>query len=210
MSNDNQSERIDDDDDDDDGMKFDFDALQKRIDKQTNQYYDFFLKDDETTSEASQLEKKQSLRNVYIIVFNQEEDEEGGGGIHTIEYPKGQNTILAFESQEECQRFAQMLKDMQFFDPIVEEIGYPELESYVVGTMGVPVKVVYEGQDLTPPPDQVDELTINPNTPRQRKELDSIWNTSNDDDNDDSSDILSDSSTLNDETFDDNDMDSWQ
>jgi len=55
---------------------------------------------------------------VYIILFHGGEEQEG---IHSIEYPKGSgsNMILAFESERACEKFADLLKLQDFFDPAV-------------------------------------------------------------------------------------------
>lgn len=96
--------------DDDNGKELNMRELQERIDKQTNQYYELFLSDDNDGPRPEV---------VNIIVFNPDQEEEQG--VHTVEFPKGSgnNIILAFECEKECIRFSQMLKDMLFYDPVV-------------------------------------------------------------------------------------------
>lgn len=59
--------------------------------------------------------------DVHIILFCPDTDNEG---VHTIEFPKGSgnNVILAFESQTECNTFASALKEQNFFDPAVSTL----------------------------------------------------------------------------------------
>lgn len=55
---------------------------------------------------------------VHIILFNVGTNREGA---HTIEFPKnsGNNVILGFEDESECSRFGELLKEQEFFDPVV-------------------------------------------------------------------------------------------
>jgi hypothetical protein len=55
---------------------------------------------------------------VHVVLFNPETAQQGA---HTIEFPKGSgnNVILAFESSAACHKFAQLLKQQHFFDPMV-------------------------------------------------------------------------------------------
>ena len=53
-----------------------------------------------------------------MILFNVGTNREGA---HTIEFPKGSgnNVLLAFENEVECEDFIEALKDQDFFDPVV-------------------------------------------------------------------------------------------
>ncbi len=55
---------------------------------------------------------------VHIILFNVGTNREGA---HTIEFPKnsGNNVLLAFEEEAECDQFTIELKEQEFFDPVV-------------------------------------------------------------------------------------------
>ena len=88
---------------------FDMDELRQRIADEKNPYRKLFEMDDATHTRPE---------DVHIILFKPDTEEEG---VHTIEYPKGSgtNVILAFESKEECTRFAATLKAQHFFDPSV-------------------------------------------------------------------------------------------
>ena len=63
-------------------------------------------------------EDEMKPEEVHIILFNPNTNKEG---VHTIEFPKdsGNNIILAFESQVECEQFSMNLKEQHFFDPVV-------------------------------------------------------------------------------------------
>lgn len=140
---------------------FDMNELQKRMDQQMTQYYDLFMEEEESDSAVRP-------EFVYIIVFNPGEQQ----GVHTIEFPKnsGNNVILAFESDDECIDFAQMLKNMQFFHPIPQMANLNELEVFCQG-IGVPVKVIPRGKSLRPPADNVEELDMNPYLHRDQQRL---------------------------------------
>mmetsp|Transcript_2518 Transcript_2518/g.4003 ORF Transcript_2518/g.4003 Transcript_2518/m.4003 type:complete len:148 (+) Transcript_2518:499-942(+) len=91
---------------------FDMEELRHRIAEESNPYQDLFK-----TKEWDQRAKPDFVN---IILFKPDTAEEG---VHTVEYPKGSgsNVILAFESMEECDAFAAMLKAQQFFDPAVRD-----------------------------------------------------------------------------------------
>ena len=133
---------------------FDMSQLQSRIEQQQNRYHDFILS-------ANEMEHRPE--NVHIIVFNPETDEQG---VHTIEFPQesGLNIILAFESQDDCETFATMLKDegsRHFQNAVSAEAPLEELEDFCEST-DMQVKVVPRGKDLRPPSDNVDELSFDP------------------------------------------------
>ena len=168
-------------DDMDESSLFDMDELRARMDQQMNQYYDLLLN-----------EHAHEVRPdyVYIVVFNP--DNEAEQGVHTIEFPKGskQNILLAFESDDECIEFAEMLKNMQFYNPNPQMANLCELTAFCQG-LGVPVKVVPRGKGLRPPADNVKELGMNPNLQQDKEKLNRAFKTSNDEKVDASDDLNS-------------------
>jgi len=66
----------------------------------------------------------QRPENVFIILFYPDTPDEGA---HTIEFPKGSgnNLLLAFECEMECNRFAAFLEDQKFFDPSASIVSPP-------------------------------------------------------------------------------------
>jgi len=167
-------------DNDDTKPSFDMNELQKRMDQQMTQYYDLLMGED--TSEVRP-------EFVYLIVFNP--DNEETQGVHTIEFPKGSgdNIILAFESDDDCIEFAQMLKNVQFFKPVPQMANLSELEVFCQG-LGVPVKVVPQGKKLRPPADNVEEFTMNPNLRQDKQKLNRAFIASDEDNGDCSSEGL--------------------
>mmetsp|Transcript_45969 Transcript_45969/g.53788 ORF Transcript_45969/g.53788 Transcript_45969/m.53788 type:complete len:245 (+) Transcript_45969:86-820(+) len=140
-------------------------ALQKRIDQQTNQYYNLF--EGNITANVDKSDK------VSIILFSKDTDDEG---VHTIEYPvgSGKNILLAFESFDECSNYAHMLKDMEFFDPQPSRVELLGLETYC-DQLGVPVKIVPIGFHLTPPTSVVEELSKNPELGNEKNMLEELF-----------------------------------
>ena len=141
--------------DSDDTMDpFDMSELQSRIERQQNRYHDFILSADEMEHRPE---------DVHVIVFNPETDQQG---VHTIEFPQGSglNIILAFESQNDCETFAAMLRhegSRQFQNALTAEAPLEELEEFCEST-DMLVKVVPQGKDLRPPSDVVEELSFDP------------------------------------------------
>lgn len=102
----------------------DMDILRKRIMRQETQYTMLLLEqskynpEDDTDPDEDKLPLPES---VFIILFLPETPLQH---VHTIEFPKGSgnNILLAFEDENECNAFADMLvKDMGFKDPCVSE-----------------------------------------------------------------------------------------
>ena len=110
---------------------------------------------------------------VHIILFNPNTENEG---IHTLEYPKGSgnNIVLAFESQTECEKFSDALWGQDFYDPEPQKIPFGALESYCE-SIGVNVQVVPRGTPITPPEENTDELGLNPNLDSEKEFLDQIY-----------------------------------
>jgi hypothetical protein len=114
----------------DDGS-FDMDELRQRLAAETNPYahlippraadVDSFsapLHDEENDSETY---KYVPPETVHCIFFQPGTAEQG---MHTVEHPagSGSNVVLAFESKEACDKFANRLRDLQFFDPTVRVV----------------------------------------------------------------------------------------
>jgi hypothetical protein len=138
----------------------DMSALQKRIDRQMTQYYELLFGD----TSNNEL-KEDPPEEVHIIIYRPDTPEQG---VHAVEYPKGsgRNFLLAFESMQECESFAQMLEDMHFGSgrgvavdpptPITTE--WEPLLEYCTASVGIPVQFVPRGTGLTPPSDEADEI----------------------------------------------------
>ena len=113
MSSSNNDFDIDDGDDEDD-MDY-FNSLTQLEKKQMAK--EFFAKvlnydDEEMRPEF-----------VHIILFNVGTNREGA---HTIEFPmdSGNNVMLAFEDESDCEEFIEELKEQDFFDPVVRAPSY--------------------------------------------------------------------------------------
>lgn len=134
-------------------MDFDMDALRRRI------------------SQTDTKNKRPEL--VYIILFDPDTDNEGA---YTLEFPKGSGTnhLLAFESANECDDFANMLKDKQFFDPVPQGVDFEALEASV-GDFGVKIQFVPEGTNLLPPEGTADVLDHNPQLKHTKNQLDQLF-----------------------------------
>ncbi|KAL3774872.1 hypothetical protein ACHAWO_001187 [Cyclotella atomus] len=131
----------------------DMDILRKRIMRQETQYTRLLLEQSKYNPEddTDPAEDKLPLpESVFIILFQPETPEQH---VHTIEFPKGSgnNILLAFEDENECNAFADMLvRDMGFKDPCPEETEFAPLAQYC-NSIGMAVAMVPEGFDLTPP-----------------------------------------------------------
>jgi len=122
------------------------------------------------------IEDKPKPKDVFIILFQPDTDDEG---VHTVEFPKGSsnNVILAFESMEECEVFADILKNQEFFEPQPTNIALQELESFC-DPIGVEIQVVPKGTYLVPPSDTVDTLDHNPYLNQARENLENLFDLS--------------------------------
>lgn len=91
-----------------DDKDMDMDKLNERIN--TDPYSRLFA--------TREWELRAKPKDVFVIVFKQDTEDEG---VHSIEYPlgSGKNSVLGFESAQECILFAKVLKEMEFFDPTV-------------------------------------------------------------------------------------------
>lgn len=121
---------------------------------------------------------------VYVVLFTAPKT--GDEGIHTIEFPKdsGNNVILAFQSQMDCEDFADTLRDQQFFDPNPTKIPLRELEENTE-PMGIEIQIVPEGTELLPPSDTVEDLNFNPRFDEEVDELQRLFQLPDEDDDDD-------------------------
>ena len=91
---------------------FDMDELKQRIRQDSSP---IFLFPDQ------QEQQRQMPERVYVVMFQPGTARQGA---HTIEYPKGSgnNVILAFSSRHSCQKFANALKDLNFYQPTVRDM----------------------------------------------------------------------------------------
>lgn len=101
----------------------DMEVLRKRIEKQETQYAKLLMEQSkyEMSDELDEYSdgKLPLPESVHIILFLPETPEQH---VHTIEIPKGSgnNVLLAFEDEDECYMFAEMLvRDLGFVDPCV-------------------------------------------------------------------------------------------
>lgn len=142
---------------------------------------------------------------VHVILFNPHSDDEG---MHTIEYPKGSgnNVILAFEDQNDCNLFSEHLKAQQFHDPTVrccrivdllfvihsvltlshshilaqpQKLKLKTLQAYCE-SLGVFVQVVPKGTKLIPPSQNVQHFGHDPNLQAEKRALGYVFEMSSD------------------------------
>lgn len=97
---------------------FDMDSLRKRMERQENQYVKLVEEQSKYTSQEFPLPEY-----VHIILFLPDTPQQH---VHTIEIPKGSgnNVLLVFEKGEDCDLFADMLKDLEFVNPCVSNFCY--------------------------------------------------------------------------------------
>ena len=114
--------------------------------------------------------------DVHIILFNPNTDNEG---VHTLEYPKGSgnNIVLAFESQKECEKFSDTLWGQDFYEPQPQKIPFDALTSYCE-EIGVSVQLVPRGTPIVPPEDNTDELGLNPNLEFEKEFIEQLYDKS--------------------------------
>lgn len=145
------------------GDHFDMKELKQRIADLTNPFHDVF----------GYIWGRPKPSNVYVILFNPDTENEG---VHTVEYPRGSgnNVILAFESEAECDSFSSVLKDQEFYEPFTQEVNLDFLETYCK-SLGVFVQVVPEGMDIRPPTESVENLGHNPSLMEQQHLLNYLF-----------------------------------
>jgi hypothetical protein len=92
---------------------------------------------------------------VFVLLFNVGTDNEG---IHTLKInpPEGEDTVLAFEAEDDATRFAVLLEAQDFLEPTVEPIDEEELKEICLQS-GLGYKFVPEGQLEIPPEQNMDE-----------------------------------------------------
>jgi hypothetical protein len=100
---------------------FDMDELRLRIQQELNPCHQLFSSASGGVQPAPE--------RVHVILFHLGTEQQSA---HTIEYPtgSGSNVLLAFASEASCKKFADALKEQQFFDPTVRFIDYPPLDRY--------------------------------------------------------------------------------
>jgi len=118
------------------------------------------------------MEDKPKPKDVFIILFEKDTDNEG---VHSIEFPKGSgnNVVLAFESEEQCESFANTLKNQHFYDPQPTEIPLQDLEEFCADA-SVEVQVVPKGISLNPPSENVDMFDHDPHFHQTKSKLESL------------------------------------
>jgi Protein of unknown function (DUF3110) len=145
---------------------FDMKELKQRINEVTNPYHELFAADHWSLEDRPE--------QVHVIWFKPNTDEQG---VHTIEYPKGSgsNFVLAFESKEACDKFAESLQAQHFDNLQPMEFELDSLESFC-DMLGVFVQVVPEGMEIRPPTRNVQELgKHNPHLKEEKSHLDYIF-----------------------------------
>lgn len=75
--------------------------------------------------------------------------------------------------------FVHILYDTFLIQP--QETGLEELETFCEA-LGIPVKVVPKGTDLSPPADNVDEIAHNPNLGKEKSKLENLFGMDDQDD----------------------------
>jgi len=122
--------------------------LKQRINELTNPYHELFanLKNG----------REERPEHVHIILFKPDTEEQG---LHSIEYPKGSgsNFVLAFASEQACDKFAASLKAQNFDFMAPKQFELEDLES-LCDALGVFVQVVPEGTEIVPPTQSVQNL----------------------------------------------------
>lgn len=81
------------------------------MDPQQNQYAKLLMGQSKYTEEEGNTYQNRSISYFFIQIHQ--------SSTCTIEIPKGSenNLILAFEESDDCNMFAQMLKEMEFVEP---------------------------------------------------------------------------------------------
>lgn len=122
---------------------------------------------------SEQLGLLKKTEDVFIIFICPDTDEEG---VHAIEYPKdsGNNFILAFQCEDECEEFALDLRDQDFFDATPDKMNLKELVSFSKH-LGLEVQIVPEGSCIVPPKAVKETLSHNPYLKKTRNKLDKLF-----------------------------------
>lgn len=150
----------------------DMKELKQRINEVNNPYHELFASADDAWAMEERPEE------VHIILYEPNTDEQG---LHSIEYPKGSgsNFVLAFQSKEACDKFADTLKAQNHaFDSYViapQRFFLDSLES-MCDALGVFVQVVPEGMEIVPPSQNVQNLgQHNPHLREEKNHLDYLF-----------------------------------
>ncbi|KAL7457984.1 hypothetical protein ACHAWC_011254 [Mediolabrus comicus] len=122
----------------------DMELLQKGMNQQQKQYAKLLMEQSKYTEEGRNIPE-----SVHIILFHPDAPKQH---VHTIEIPKGSgnNLILAFEASDDCNMFAQMLKEMEFVEPSPQETMFQPFADFCQ-SMSIPILIVPAGFDLKPP-----------------------------------------------------------
>jgi len=97
----------------------DMEILRKRIERLQTQYARLFIEQSKYNFALDDDEKIPLPESVFIILFLPDTPRQH---VHTIEFPKGSenNILLAFEDEDQCHLFADVLvRDLGFKDPCV-------------------------------------------------------------------------------------------
>lgn len=118
------------------------------------------------------MEDRPKPKEVFIILFEKDTDNEG---VHSIEFPKGSgnNVLLAFESLEQSEIFANTLKNQHFLDPQPTEIPLKDLEEFS-GDANVEIQIVPKGTSINPPTENVDTFDHDPHFHQTKSKLESL------------------------------------
>ncbi len=104
-----------------------------------------------------------------ILLFNAGSDNEG---IYTVSV-KGNNTVLAFEDEDDAARYALLLEAQDFFSPSIEGIDEQELEEFCKGA-NLSLSRVTKGMLAIPPEQNAKKLDWSPEKKEELSELDRI------------------------------------
>jgi Protein of unknown function (DUF3110) len=89
-----------------------------------------------------------------VLLFNARTDNEG---IYTLNV-NGQNTVLAFEDEDDATRYALLLEAQDFMTATVETMDRKEIEAFCESADMI-LNVVPKGELAVPPEKNVDQLT---------------------------------------------------
>jgi hypothetical protein len=103
-----------------------------------------------------------------VLIFNAGTDNEG---IYTL-CVDSENTVVAFESEEDAQRYAMLLEAQDFLVPQVESIDAEEIKRFCEESE-LGLLVVEAGQLVMPPEKNKDDLDWRPE-PAAESELDQM------------------------------------
>lgn len=103
-----------------------------------------------------------------VLIFNPGSQNEG---IYTLNM-SNQNTVVAFENEEDATRYAMLLEAQDFMVPQVECVDVEEIRRFCEEA-GLELLVVEQGKLLIPPPTNKEQLDWQPET-APASDLDSL------------------------------------